>query len=538
MALTLAGLVIRAGVALNGGLWRDEALLLGVVDIPTWTGMLDLLRFHESHPPLFYAVMRAWRTMFGSGDTAALALPVLLSAALTPVAYAIAAALFDRKTALTSAAFICIAPPLVAYGASVRPYSFLALAVLVSMYCLVVAIESGGVRRWGLHAATVAILIYTHNWAWLVVAGQSVSVAWIALKGVSRGKDAAAGFVVSLLVAGAAFLPWLPAMLGQVANAGHSPVPADGAIEIIAVALYSIVVAVNATVIPPVETGRAIVLVAAAVAVAVLVAGHMRRSVAPDVRSSERSHPAAGPVFVLTPVAATVLAVALSPVTNLVIAACLCSLAAPMIVVIVAFATRSAGSLRAIAGMRSAATLAALVTIAGAYGAGVYELFVRPRSNARELMAEVRAAHRPDDLMIVAPGWLISSVNHYGTGSVNQFAFPDTGGTRLFDFFGTWKRMRDPAALARTRDAIESAARQGRRVWLVTDEPSARGATEDDRKSAMRHRTAARMARVRVKDLRVILTDKFGAPAATIWPMQRVPLQEEMFAERYEVARR
>jgi hypothetical protein len=209
-----------------------------------------------------------------------------------------------------------------------------------------------------------------------------------------------------------------------------------------------------------------------------------------------------------------------------------------MIVVIVAFATRSAGSLRAIAGMRSAATLAALVTIAGAYGAGVYELFVRPRSNARELMAEVRAAHRPDDLMIVAPGWLISSVNHYGTGSVNQFAFPDTGGTRLVDFFRTWKRMRDPAALARTRNAIDSAARQGRRVWLVTDEPSARGATEDDRKSAMRHRTAARMARVRVKDLRVILTDKFGAPAATIWPMQRVPLQEEMFAERYEVARR
>ena len=69
--LVCAGLAVRVFRANGSGLWRDEGLFVFVVDHPTWGGMLDFLRFHESHPPLFYVLMRIWRSMFGTSLTAA-----------------------------------------------------------------------------------------------------------------------------------------------------------------------------------------------------------------------------------------------------------------------------------------------------------------------------------------------------------------------------------------------------------------------------------------------------------------------------------
>lgn len=239
-------------------------------------------------------------------------------------------------------------------------------------------------------------------------------------------------------------------------------------------------------------------------------------------------------IFVVTPIAAFLLALAFYPFTNLFLPACFSSVTPEILIAGAVYASRSMGfSPSPFNGARRAVVVSTIITIAGGYTAGIYELLARPRSNARELMRAVSTEQRADDLVIIAPGWLVSSVNHYGGGSANQIAYPDSGGTRLFDFFDTAKRMRDDAALARAREAINEFAATGRRVWLVTDRSSARGATRLDRASGPNMKAVVRIARVRVEDLRHILSATFGAPVSTEWPMRGVPLQEDMLAELY-----
>jgi 4-amino-4-deoxy-L-arabinose transferase-like glycosyltransferase len=538
-ALTLAGLGIRAVVAYNGGLWRDEALLLGVVDIPSWKGMLDYLRFHESHPPLFYAMMRTWRAIAGRGDTAALALPVFLSAALIPAAYAAAIKLFDRRTALVSAMLISISPPLVEYGASVRPYAFLALAILASTAFLTISIRSSRKASWIAYSASVVVLIYTHNWAWLVIAGHVVCIAFIVLRLRQAWTRILPKFLVSLVIAGVLFLPWAPTLLRQASNAGHFPLPINDPIGAMQLLLYSSVLALNATLLPLVEGNPAIVLGAAVIATAILILGSRRNPAPASSPFATAQDSVAITVFTVTPVAAFVIALGLYPITNLIIAACFSALAPVAVIAAASIVSRIGSmSISKVSGVRDAAVLAILVTMGGGYIAGALEILTHPRSNSRELIAAVNAQLQPDDLVIVAPGWLVSSVNHYELRASNQIAFPDSGGTRLFDFFQTMERMRDEAPLERSRRMIDEYAGAGRRVWLVTDKLSSRGAPESDRRSVGQMKSMARLARVRVDDLRRALSSTYGAPNVTSWPLKGLPRREEMFAELYGPLRR
>lgn len=537
-ALTLAGLAIRGSVAFNGGFWRDEALLIGVIEIATWHQVLDYLRFHESHPPLFYAVMRIWRGIFGSSDTAALSLPILLSSAIIPTTFAVAASLFNRNAAWLGALLVCLASPLIGYGSSVRPYSFLAVSILLSTFCLARALESSRRLPWLTYSAIATVLIYTHNWSWLVIAGHTVSVIVVVVRERAVRERRVLGFSLSLFAAGVAFLPWISTLFRQAFNAGHFPEPIGGVVGWLELLVYASLITLNATLIPPLSAGRNIFLVAAAIAAGILLLGLRRLTSVRDKRVVQFSNPIAMTVFAVTPAAALGLALLVYPFTNLLIAACLSALAPVIVITGAALASRVAGLPCSRMGAREAIVLATVITIVGGYSGGIYDLLLRPRSNAMELVGAMDALRRPDDLVIVAPGWLVSPINHYSSPLANQIAFPDSGGSRLFDFAGTSKRLRDEAALARVTSAIEISARTGGRVWFVTDRAAARAASAEDRMSATQMRAPARIARVRVEDLRNVLTARFGQPVAILWPMKGLPLYEDMFAELYSAPSR
>src|SRR4051812_32464555 len=73
VAFSILGLVLRITMARRGGIWCDEAQFLWIVRMPTLPEMIDFLRDHESHPPLFYLLMRLWTGIFGHSDMVALA---------------------------------------------------------------------------------------------------------------------------------------------------------------------------------------------------------------------------------------------------------------------------------------------------------------------------------------------------------------------------------------------------------------------------------------------------------------------------------
>ena len=220
----LAG-VLRAAVAYHGGIWADEGFFLLVARAPSWSSMLDFLRFHESHPPFFYALVRAWMSVTGGGDTMALLLCVLIGVAIVPATYLVGRAFFCPRAGLIAAGLAALSPPLIEHSAQLRPYGVMPLLALISCAALVTSLVAGGERRWSVYAISTLLLLYTHNWSWLVAFGQLVAVISLLISGIGLDRRRVVReWTLCWIAIAVAYLPWLPAFLFQVRHAGHGPI--------------------------------------------------------------------------------------------------------------------------------------------------------------------------------------------------------------------------------------------------------------------------------------------------------------------------
>ena len=177
------GLILRVALAGRSGIWCDEAQFLFVVRMPSIAAMLDFLWHHESHPPFFYLLMRAWLGLFGDSEAAALALPVILGVVLIPVVYWVGDRVFSRRTGLIAAAFVAVVAGARPLLGMVRPYSLLPLLALLSVYWVVGRAERGEARPWVAHVIATLAMLLTHNWAWMVLGAEWIlsSCGWFGM---------------------------------------------------------------------------------------------------------------------------------------------------------------------------------------------------------------------------------------------------------------------------------------------------------------------------------------------------------------------
>ena len=238
----ILAVALRVLLARRGGLWIDEAQLIWTIRFSTVREVIHFVANHDSHPPLFYLLMRGWLGTFGDTEAAALAPGIILGAALVPALYLAGSRVFSPAAGLVAAALAACSPRLAWHSAEVRPYWLLALLCLLSTFALWVALRDrrdagmlgntragpGGARlgAWAVYAATTAAMLMTHNWAWLVWGGHGVvALAWLAARGVDAtgGRSSVRAGVVAQLVIAAACAPWLPTLLHQARHAGHGP---------------------------------------------------------------------------------------------------------------------------------------------------------------------------------------------------------------------------------------------------------------------------------------------------------------------------
>jgi Dolichyl-phosphate-mannose-protein mannosyltransferase len=466
-ALCALALVVRALIATHSGLWRDEALFLFVAREPSWGAMLDFLSQHESHPPLFYAVMRVWLSLVGDTDATALAVPVVLGAALIPVLYHVGARLFSWRVGLIAAAFATVSPVTVQYAAMVRPYSALPLLALLAAYALVRAVDHGGLRRWAGYAATMLALVYTHNWAWLVLVAHWVALAACLWRGVARPRAAVLReWCLAQAAIGLAFLPWLPSFLNQAAHAGHAPLelfaPAHTPADVFATVIVIVRVLLAGTLVP----AGGVALSAAAVAWALVVSGIGVLSRRP-ARVGGGALPAdaaqALVALVIVPAAAVCAASVVSARSDMLQLRCLVTLA-PLLLLVVAYGVER---LRASGQGRLAAV--AVAALLAAYASLLAPLYAVPRSHARELARDLAAKTEPSDLILIAPEFIASSFNRYYQPATEQIDFPALERIGAMPFDRTARRFGDPAALAAAERRLAASHAAGRRVWLIVD---------------------------------------------------------------------
>ena len=222
-AMALVGLVVLLAFLWGRGrhvwFWLDEGISVGISSHPL--GRIPSLLRQDGSPPLYYLLLHVWMAMFGTSDEATHVLSLLAALAAVPVAFWAGWSLFGRRAAWVTAVLVAINPFLADYANETRMYTLVALLGLVCTAAFLHAFVFRRRKYLPLFAASLAMLLYTHNWALFFALGAGAALlASIALAEPDQRRGI---FVDGILAFGAAALvyaPWLPSLAYQVAHTG------------------------------------------------------------------------------------------------------------------------------------------------------------------------------------------------------------------------------------------------------------------------------------------------------------------------------
>ena len=216
--LVVLSLVLRT-TALHARYWIDEGLSVGIASHPFFD-VPGVLR-QDGSPPLYYLVLHVWTALFGDGEARTHGLSVLFAVATVPVGFAFGRLLFDVRAGLATALLLAINPFLTYYAQETRMYALLALLSIVAAgsFALAFAERRRG-WRWAF-AASLALSLYTHNWALFFGVGTAVAFAvlwWRSDERPALLRDGLQAYGLAAL----AYLPWVPTLVFQ---ARHTAAP-------------------------------------------------------------------------------------------------------------------------------------------------------------------------------------------------------------------------------------------------------------------------------------------------------------------------
>jgi hypothetical protein len=168
----------------------------------------------DTHPPLYFVILRVWRDIFGEGEVAARALSAVASLAAVVMLYLTVRITSGESAALWSAALLAVAGSQVEFAQEARSYSML-LALVLACCCATVRIEKFGATRSRciLLGALVTLTMLTHYYA-------APALAAIAVYGIARLRGRyRLVFLCALGIAAVIFIvAWGPFLWQQRAN--------------------------------------------------------------------------------------------------------------------------------------------------------------------------------------------------------------------------------------------------------------------------------------------------------------------------------
>lgn len=224
MALSLA-------IGLQQSVWFDEAYSIMLAKRPV--GDLLYLTSIDTHPPLYYLLLKGWAGLFGWGEFALRSLSVLAMGGAVVLAGLFTKRFFGIRAALMTLPFLVLAPFLLRYGFEVRMYAPASLIGVAATYVLAIATGTNNKKTsWKLYllyAVLVALGVYTLYYTALLWLVHVIWLIWLArhrkqsfLK--QRWWLAYFGSVIL-------FLPWLPTFAAQLGNGALAPIAQQMTIE-------------------------------------------------------------------------------------------------------------------------------------------------------------------------------------------------------------------------------------------------------------------------------------------------------------------
>jgi 4-amino-4-deoxy-L-arabinose transferase-like glycosyltransferase len=122
--LILIALALRLYQLTYHSLWFDEAMSVYWAN-QTVPRILEVgfTQVEDRLPPLYYLMLKGWTILFGRSEVGVRSLSIVFGVLLIPVVASLAAALFDRRVALSAALLTALDPFLIWYAQEARMYA-------------------------------------------------------------------------------------------------------------------------------------------------------------------------------------------------------------------------------------------------------------------------------------------------------------------------------------------------------------------------------------------------------------------------------
>jgi mannosyltransferase len=213
LAILAVGSALRFTLLGEHSLWADEAFVAWAVR-STWKDLFPVLATADSHPPLYYALMKAWVGLAGTGEIALRIPSAALSSLSVILTYVLARRMGSESVGLLSALLVAVSPFDIMAAQEARMYPLLSVFAVASTLALALAVERGSARRWGAYVLLAALMGYTHYLGFLVLLAHG---AWVTV----WARKSLAPWLAGMLATAILYAPWCGALATRVTDVSH-----------------------------------------------------------------------------------------------------------------------------------------------------------------------------------------------------------------------------------------------------------------------------------------------------------------------------
>nr|WP_314262176.1 glycosyltransferase family 39 protein [uncultured Devosia sp.] len=178
--ISAAELAIVVGLALvtivaaswrigNPALWLDEHYSLAVAQ-ESWSDMFGRFWGLDTHRPIYYALLKAWMSVFGSDAATARMLGVVLAGATVPVIWGLGRILGGQRIGLLAAALLAVSPLFIAQARELRMYPLFSLSLaLTTLSLALIAMRGNSIGYWALFVVSAVLAFYAQATGLLIM---------------------------------------------------------------------------------------------------------------------------------------------------------------------------------------------------------------------------------------------------------------------------------------------------------------------------------------------------------------------------------
>jgi len=206
LPLLLLAFALRIWGLADHNIWWDEGVSIWVARLPVdrlidWTA-------HDTHPPLYFLLLKGWRWLVGEGEFVLRFSSVLAGTAGVALIYGLGCIFRDRRAAWLAAFLLTLSGFAISWSQEIRMYIWAASLATASLWAALHWWRTGSWRAWVAYVLLMVISLWTLYLLslLLVVVNLGFIVFWW---GRGRPWSLFARWVAAQLAALVLFAPWL-----------------------------------------------------------------------------------------------------------------------------------------------------------------------------------------------------------------------------------------------------------------------------------------------------------------------------------------